>query len=68
MSGREIQKQIIEMGLTDAEFCRAADISPPTLKKIYSGEFVRERTLNKARRALERLKEQRGKTAAVAAV
>lgn len=58
MSGQEFKKAISELGITMTEFSRAADMSVPTLNKIFDGEHVRDTTRNKALNAYRRLRTQ----------
>jgi len=59
MSGNDLEKEVENLGISDARFSREAGISEPTLRKIYRNEpTIRSRTFNKAVQALRRLKAQ----------
>jgi predicted transcriptional regulator len=56
MSGRELQKQQSELGVSPADVCSEAGISISSLYKVYNGEHVRPSTVAKVRNALARIR------------
>jgi predicted transcriptional regulator len=59
MTGREFKEQIEDLGLTAEDFADAAEVSTPTLRKVFKDQFVRPATLGKVKSALKRIKAER---------
>jgi transcriptional regulator with XRE-family HTH domain len=58
MSGAELKKECLKLGITTAELSRASGVSDTTLTKIFNGKHVRDATRFKAINAFNRLKAQ----------
>lgn len=56
--GEELKEAVLDLDLTPVEACVEVGVSIPTLYSIYNGGPLKERTVNKVKRALERLKQR----------